>query len=170
MITIIGYRKMDHVLYIYLNWHCGNSYSETYYCCTQMTYVIFCSHEVIVLGICSDSREPLETSTLWTAMHDRLECVLASLPIHLNNSISQIPLCIRQISHNAPLCNRNVHVCTFLLQKGALWDMGPVHHGICEIGLFIAKYHTAVKHYYHIIWCIVTHLSIPFWYILLLPV
>ena len=41
MITIIGYRKMDHVLYIYLNWHCGNSYSETYYCCTQITYVIF---------------------------------------------------------------------------------------------------------------------------------
>ena len=43
---------------------------------------------------------------------------------------------ISHISHNAPFCNRNVHMCTFLLQKGALWDMGLVHCGICEMGLF----------------------------------
>ena len=55
-------------------------------------------------------------------------------------SISWIPQYIRQISHNAPLCNRNVHIsvhmCTFLLQSGALWDMGLVHCGICEMDLF----------------------------------
>ena len=42
--------------------------------------------------------------------------------------------CIRQISHNAPLCNRNVHTCTFLLQNGALWDMGLMHCGIYATG------------------------------------
>ena len=26
-------------------------------------------------------------------------------------------------------------MCTFLLQNGALWDMGLVHHGICVTGL-----------------------------------
>ena len=27
-----------------------------------------------------------------------------------NRPVSQIPLCIRHISHNAPFCNRNVHI------------------------------------------------------------
>ena len=60
------------------------------------------------------------------------------LPVQLisvNRPISQIPQCIRYVSHNASFCNRNVHVCTFLLQNGALWDMGPVHCGICATGL-----------------------------------
>ena len=51
--------------------------------------------------------------------------------------ISQIPQCIRQISHNATFCNRNVHMCTFLLQNAALWDMGIVHPGICEVCLLL---------------------------------
>ena len=50
-----------------------------------------------------------------------------------NRSISQIPQCIRQISHNTSVCNRNVH--TFLLQSGALWDIILVHCGICEMVL-----------------------------------
>ena len=54
-----------------------------------------------------------------------------------NRPSSQIPQCIRQISHNAPLCNRNVHTCTFLLQNGALWDMGLVYCGICVTGLLL---------------------------------
>ena len=47
----------------------------------------------------------------------------------------QIPQCTSPISHNAPLCSRNVHtyVCTFLLQNGALWDICPMHCGICGI-------------------------------------
>ena len=48
-----------------------------------------------------------------------------------NPSISQIPQCIRQITHNAPVSN------IFLLENGALWDMGLVHCGICAVGLFI---------------------------------
>ena len=49
--------------------------------------------------------------------------------------LSQIPQCIKQISLNAPFCNRNVHLCTVLLQNDALWDMGLVHCVICEMDL-----------------------------------
>ena len=47
------------------------------------------------------------------------------------SSITQIPQCIRQITHNAPFSN------IFLWQNGALWDMGLVHFGICAMGLLI---------------------------------
>ena len=41
-------------------------------------------------------------------------------------------------SHNAPVPYSTIHhfgteMCTFLFQSGALWDMGQVHCGICEI-------------------------------------
>ena len=39
--------------------------------------------------------------------------------------LSHIPQCTIQ--------NRNVHISDL---NGALWDMGQVHCGICEIGLF----------------------------------
>ena len=56
----------------------------------------------------------------------------------LMRPISQIPQCIRQLSHNALFCNRNVkicahfYMCTFLLQNGdcGIWDwcvVGCVH-------------------------------------------
>ena len=34
--------------------------------------------------------------------------------------VAQNPQCTSFISHNAPFCNRNVHVCTFLIQNDAL--------------------------------------------------
>ena len=34
-----------------------------------------------------------------------------------NRPISQMPQCIRQISHNAPFCNRNVHTCAHFCYK-----------------------------------------------------
>ena len=47
--------------------------------------------------------------------------------------ISQIPQCIRQMSHNAPFCNRIVqHICTFLLRNDALWDMRLGHRGFAQ--------------------------------------
>ena len=49
--------------------------------------------------------------------------------------VAQSPHCTSLISHNAPLCNRNVHVCTFLLQSGALWEICLMHHGICELSV-----------------------------------
>ena len=47
----------------------------------------------------------------------------------MQKPISQIPPCIRQISLNAPFCDRNVHVCKHFYDKmtehvtGALWDL-----------------------------------------------
>ena len=49
------------------------------------------------------------------------------------SSISQIPQCIRQITHNAPFSK------IFLLQNGALWYRGLVHCGICTMGLLISQ-------------------------------
>ena len=49
-----------------------------------------------------------------------------------NSPISQIPQCIRQISHNVPLCERNVHTCIYFFYK-------MVHCGIwdwCIVGFF----------------------------------
>ena len=45
-------------------------------------------------------------------------------------------------SHNAPGPYPTVHhfateMCTFLLQNGALWDICPMHCGICEMGLWL---------------------------------
>ena len=48
-----------------------------------------------------------------------------------NSSISQIPQCIRQITHNASFSN------IFMSQNGALLDIGLVHCGICAMGLLI---------------------------------
>ena len=47
------------------------------------------------------------------------------------SSIPQIPQCMRQKTHKAPFSK------IFLLQNGALWDMGLVHCGICAMGLLI---------------------------------
>ena len=44
---------------------------------------------------------------------------------HCNRPISQVPQCIRQISHNAPFCNRNVHTCAHFCYK-------MVHYGIWD--------------------------------------
>ena len=46
--------------------------------------------------------------------------------LFVNRLISQIPQCIRQTSHNAIFCNRNVHAWKFLLQNEELWDVGLV--------------------------------------------
>ena len=49
-----------------------------------------------------------------------------------NSPFSQIPQCIRQISHNAPLCSKNVHTsvhisvtkwCIVGYETGALWNL-----------------------------------------------
>ena len=51
--------------------------------------------------------------------------------VYWNRPVSQIPLCIRQIIHNAPFCNRNVHThfCYKMLHCGIwIWCIvGFVH-------------------------------------------
>ena len=54
----------------------------------------------------------------------------------VNRPNSQIPKCINPISHNAPLCNRNVHTCAHFCYK-------MVHCGIfvrCSMGFEILDY------------------------------
>ena len=53
----------------------------------------------------------------------------------IDKLVAQILQCTSPISHNAPFCNRNVHMCTFLLQNGALWDICLMHCKSCEMGL-----------------------------------
>ena len=58
-----------------------------------------------------------------------------------NRPISQIPQCIRQTSHNAPFCNRNVHMCAHFCQK-------MVHCGIwdrCIMGFVRLVYRAIVR-------------------------
>ena len=44
-----------------------------------------------------------------------------------------------KISHNAPFCNRNVHIS---VTKWCMWGMGSVYCGICARGLLEAVSHT----------------------------
>ena len=46
---------------------------------------------------------------------------------------SQIPQFTSPTFHNASFCDRNVHVCTFLLQNSLLWHICPMHVGIFEM-------------------------------------
>ena len=63
--------------------------------------------------------------------------ILHQSPIPCSNSPLS-PQCTILISHNAPFCNRNVHMCAHL-QNGALWDICLVHCGICGIGLLTER-------------------------------
>ena len=46
--------------------------------------------------------------------------------------VTQISWCTSPIFHNAPFCDRNVHIS---VTNGALWDICPMRCGICEKGL-----------------------------------
>ena len=59
--------------------------------------------------------------SLWRACNASLSCRLPAdtkdqgiIRLHPTSQISQ---CIRQISHNAPSCNRNVHTCAYFSYK-----------------------------------------------------
>ena len=55
----------------------------------------------------------------------RVDKMILSPPYLHNRPISQIRECIRQISHNAPLCNRNVHACAHfchIMMHCGIWD------------------------------------------------
>ena len=61
--------------------------------------------------------------------------------------ISQIPQCIRLISHNAPWCNRIVYTYAHFSQNGSLWDTWMVHCGICATGLILHEDVTTWKRF-----------------------
>ena len=45
--------------------------------------------------------------------------ILSLGPFSLSRLLTQIPVCFRQISHSAPFCHRNLHVCAHLSYKMA---------------------------------------------------
>ena len=63
---------------------------------------------------------------------------------YFSGPISQIPKCMRQISHNAPFCNIKVHTCAHFFYKMVhcgIWDWCIVRYGTgaswdCGFGLF----------------------------------
>ena len=101
-------------------------------------------------------------ATEWLASSDMKACLMESWgwqgmlhqPWACNGPISHIPQCIGQISHNAPFCNRNVHIyahfCYKMVHCG-IWDW-CVHHGINdEFGL----YYPRIRNTVHALWCLV---------------
>ena len=78
-------------------------------------------------------------------------CVCQPLACPRDN-LSPVIYCIRQVSHNTLFWNRNVHMCTFLLQNGALWDIGAdalwdvglVHSRMCATGLLDTSWDVGV--------------------------
>ena len=56
--------------------------------------------------------------------------ILSTSYLVMNKSLAKIPQCVRQISHNAQFCNRNVHICAHFCYK-------MVHRGVfvwCTVG------------------------------------
>ena len=91
---------------------------------------------------------------------------LSVTPVSIHQRLSsQILKCIRQISHNTPYCKRNVRTCTFLLQNGALRDMGLVHcglYGICATSLEpplwgIVDHQSGLGHHLTQLWFVADH-------------
>ena len=66
-----------------------------------------------------------------------LETRIVQVSWALNKPMSQIPQCIRQISHNATFVTECAHTCTFLLQNAALGNVGLVRCVIIATGLWV---------------------------------
>ena len=62
---------------------------------------------------------------------DGVDPIYGKMSMAIYSPISQIPQCIKYPTVH----NFATEMCTFLLQNGALWDMGLVHCGICEMDL-----------------------------------
>ena len=70
---------------------------------------------------------------------------------HYIRLVSQIRKCLRQISHNAAFCNRNVHTFAHFLYKMlhcGIWDW-CIDMNWCIVGLWI--WSVAVDMWYHVI-------------------
>ena len=58
----------------------------------------------------------------------------------LNKSLTNAPAMHQPHSHNASLCYKNVHVCTFVLKIGALSNICLIYCGISEMDLLHLYY------------------------------
>ena len=73
----------------------------------------------------SDIKPPVIRAMVWHRASDSHYTDLWRQYTTTNRPISQIPQCIRLISHNAPYFSRNVHMCTHFCHKmvyRGIWD------------------------------------------------
>ena len=70
----------------------------------------------------------------WTCV---LQCLRKFIVLNNNRTVAQIAQCTNPISHNAPFCNRNVHICAHFYYK------------MMHCGIFV--------------WCIMGYLSDASW-------
>ena len=84
----------------------------------------------LVCSICSE----LFVQVGLTFIISRVQWLMTTAgTVHVYRPISQIPQCIKY-----PTVHHFVtEMFTFLLQNGALWDMGLVHFGICTTNLLV---------------------------------
>ena len=73
------------------------------------------------------------TDCIWTHKRQVLYLSLADWLWGTSILVAHIPQCTNTTPHDAPFCNKNVHMCAHLLQNGALWDICLMHCGICEM-------------------------------------
>ena len=55
---------------------------------------------------------------------------VAYLRIVFNRTVSQSPQCIKQISHNAPFCNKNMHVSILMFYEKGWYDIANLKQDI----------------------------------------
>ena len=87
---------------------------------------------------------------------------MTTIHLHWNWLVAQIPQCTSRTSYNAPFCNRNVHVCTFLLKKwcivghlsDALWDLWDGSFNFCSRVTFLYGQLLHNTLWYHMIWSV----------------
>ena len=88
---------------------------------------------IILKWLCGKQKnrhQPFPTTNGDDILETIMCCKGYSLQTHLTN-----PTMHNTNIRNAPFCDNSVHMHTFLLQIGALWDIKLVHFVICEMGL-----------------------------------
>ena len=103
--------------------------------------IALCSHytDVTSASFPTQRASNAENVYIWWRHHDETILVHTGCKIVVWDIVTPLNRLISQI-HNAPEKYATMHhfvtkMCTFLLQSGALWDMGLVHCGIYEMDL-----------------------------------
>ena len=109
-----------------------------------------CLHfdEIFITGCTESCQNDNFQCSQWWKFHQnddifvsvRFAFVLCCDLLPVNRPISQIPLYTSPIPHNAPICNKNVHIsvtqwCIAGYLSGALWDLwdGPILPLSCRV-------------------------------------
>ena len=74
-------------------------------------------------------------ASMETYMHHGLFTTPIRVDLLGSRNVVQIPQSTSPMSHNAVFCNKNVHMCAYLLWNTTSGNVCLTHCGICEIGL-----------------------------------